>query len=317
MISSLISLVLVAGCGFIPERGVGEHSSQLVRDQSIDVAGSIRNYHLYVPADPADASTVLLLHGNGGSADQLIGVDRAKAPYTVWLDIAERENLLLIVPDGATGPNGKQGWNDCRTDAKTNPATSDTDVLSSLLDDVQARYGNGSRPVFVAGTSNGGMMSQRLADELPERLDAVAVVVASRPINNECADSTVALPILFMNGTDDPILPYDGGNIAGDRGEVLPTVGTVAHWVERNRADTSAVRTDVPDRDTRDGSRIIRLTYAGGTGGAVVMHYEVVNGGHTEPSMAQRYGRLFKRIVGEQNGDIEMAEEIWSFFDAQ
>jgi len=46
------------------------------------------------------------------------------------------------------------------------------------------------------------------------------------------------------------------------------------------------------------------------------MHYEVVNGGHTEPSIQERYSNLYKLIVGNQNGDIEMAQEIWGFFRA-
>jgi polyhydroxybutyrate depolymerase len=42
--------------------------------------------------------------------------------------------------------------------------------------------------------------------------------------------------------------------------------------------------------------------------------YEVRGGGHTEPSLTEHNRRLYKRIVGPQNRDIEMAEEVWSFF---
>jgi poly(3-hydroxybutyrate) depolymerase len=82
----------------------------------------------------------------------------------------------------------------------------------------------------------------------------------------------VALPILFMNGTEDPLVPYDGGSIPTNDSVVLSTQVTVEH-------------------------------------------YEVVGGGHTEPSVAQRYGPIYKAIVGSQNGDIEMADEVWSFFE--
>jgi len=41
---------------------------------------------------------------------------------------------------------------------------------------------------------------------------------------------------------------------------------------------------------------------------------EVVGGGHTEPSIAERYSNLFLLVVGNQNGDFEMAEEVWGFF---
>jgi polyhydroxybutyrate depolymerase len=119
-----------------------------------------------------------------------------------------------------------------------------------------------------------------------------------------------------MNGTDDPILPYDGGQIGVARGIVMSTNDSVAYWVERNGANPTATRTDLPDADTGDMSTIVRYTYDAGPGGAVVEHYEMVGAGHTEPSSAERYGRIYKAVVGEQNGDIEMAEEIWKFFAA-
>jgi len=321
----LVGLVLLlSSCGLGRDRGItNEHDDRLERDQSFEIDGTERNYHLYLPENPSNAPIVFLLHGNGGSADQILGIERTKAPFEVWLDVAFRENLVLVVPDGLVGPdfgqgwNNKQGWNDCRTDAPTNPDADDVTFLGALLDEVQDTYGLEDQQVFVTGVSNGGLMSQRLADAIPERLDAIAVVVASRPVNNECDSPTTPVPVLFMNGTDDPILPYDGGQIDGGRGLLLPTLDTVAYWVERNRADPTPIETVLADTDGGEGSTIVRRTYAGGADGADVEHYEVIGGGHTEPSIQERYSRIYKRIVGEQNGDIEMAEEIWSFFERQ
>jgi polyhydroxybutyrate depolymerase len=44
------------------------------------------------------------------------------------------------------------------------------------------------------------------------------------------------------------------------------------------------------------------------------MLYKINNGGHAEPSQTERYGNFFLSIVGNQNGDFEMANEIWEFF---
>jgi len=46
-----------------------------------------------------------------------------------------------------------------------------------------------------------------------------------------------------------------------------------------------------------------------------VVLYEVRGGGHTEPGLRERYGRLYRLIVGPQNHDTEMAEEVWRFFN--
>jgi len=153
-------------------------ASTLSVNQSITVSNTERDYHLYLPADAQSAPIVVLLHGNGGSSDQVIGLEGTKAPHKVWLDIAERENIVLLVPNGSLGPNDKRGWNDCRNDAPTNPASDDVEFLSELIDFVKGQYGSSEAKVFLAGTSNGGLMSMRLAEAIPERLSAIAVIVA-------------------------------------------------------------------------------------------------------------------------------------------
>lgn len=312
----LLGLAFLMGCtpgdsGNSPPQWPG-----LLENQRIDVLGEQRNYHLYLPTDPATASIVLLLHGNGGSSDQLLGLSGTVAPYQVWLEIALRENLILLVPDGAIGSEGKQGWNDCRTDAPTNPNTDDVQFLSDLLDRTVMSYSTGVPRVFALGTSNGAHMVMRLAEEIPDDLDGIAILVASRPVNTECSASSSPLSVLIMNGTDDPILPYGGGQIASSRGAVSSTPQTVDYWVNRNQTDVTPVTTLIPDRDPADGSSVQRFSYRNGIGGTVVEHYEVVNGGHTEPSLVERYGAIFRLIVGSQNGDLEMAEEVWGFFNS-
>ena len=318
MVVLLSCVLLLVGCGSNGTSSIDPiHEIGLQAKQTITVAGVQREYYIYLPTEPSTAATVLLLHGNsGGSSGQILGLNGKIAPYKVWLDIALRENLILVVPDGVIGPNGNQGWNDCRNDAPTNPASDDVSFISALLDNVQNSYGNSAEKVYSVGTSNGGLMTLRLADAMPERLKAIAVVVASKPVNSECVDSTVPLPVLFMNGTSDPILPYNGGQIGTDRGIVLSTIDTVNFWINRNQTDTGPVQPVITDIDQSEDSTVLHYTYANGVNGATVEHYEVVNGGHTEPSIQERYGRLFKLIVGEQNGDLEMAEEIWKFFKA-
>lgn len=286
----------------------------LLRDQSISISNQDRQYHLYLPGEPDSAPIVLLLHGNSGSNDQIIGLSGTKAPHKVWLDIARHENIILVVPNGVIGPNGKRGWNDCRNDAPTNPDSDDVLYINELIQFVQSNYGSSASSVFSVGTSNGGFMSMRLANEIPEAIDAIAIIVASKPVNSECVQPSSPIPILIMNGTEDPILPYNGGQIDSNRGEVYSTAETVDYWINRNQTDSTPVIIDVQNIDPDDNSTVNRYSYQNGIGDTVVEHYEVINGGHTEPSIAERYGNIFKLIVGNQNGDIEMAAEIWEFF---
>lgn len=70
----------------------------------------------------------------------------------------------------------------------------------------------------------------------------------------------------------------------------------------------------LPDLDKSDNSTVVRHSYTNGKNGSEVVLYSVINGGHTEPSRQEQYRRLYKRIVGNQNYDIEMADEVWAFF---
>lgn len=70
----------------------------LLENQSILVAGQERDFHLYIPQNPTNASIVLLFHGNRSTNDEILGIDRSllnrdiSAPYKVWLTLAEQEN---------------------------------------------------------------------------------------------------------------------------------------------------------------------------------------------------------------------------------
>lgn len=284
------------------------------KNNTIDISGTSRNYHVYLPQNASNVPIVVLLHGNRSSNDELLGFTNVKAPYKIWEKIAAQENIILIVPNGTNGSSGHRGWNDCRNDSEGNPDANDVLFIESLIDFVSNEQNANDSRVFAVGTSNGGHMAMRLAQEIPEKLSAFASIVASNPVNSQCVNSTVPISALFMNGTDDPINPYEGGAMAGNRGEVFSAQATIDYWINRNQTDTNVIVTDFSDIDTSDDTTVKRQLYANGTNNTEVAFYEVIGGGHTEPSIEERYGDLFKVVVKAQNGDIEMATEVWNFF---
>jgi len=296
----------------------------LVKDQTLQVGELTRTYDLYIPERRGDdpLPLVVLLHGHMGDADLMLGKNRKAAPYKRWLDIAAREGLIVAVPNGAVGSDGYRGWNDCRADAQTNPKTDDVAFIDRLIEAVAVRAAVDRRRVYVHGTSNGGNMVYRLAQELPDHFAAFAAVVAAMPARNACREPTRPVSLLIMNGTDDPILPYRGGPVgrrARDkeaRGTVLSTADSVKYWLARDGITTDPAVTDVPDTDPHDGSTVHIERYTGGKSGSEVVLYEIRGGGHTEPSRSERFGLLYRLIVGKQNGDMEMVDEVWKFFSA-
>lgn len=295
----------------------------LVKDQVLNIDNLDRTYDLFIPDGETSGARplVVLLHGHFGDADVMTGENNKAAPYKVWLSIAQREGWYLIIPDGEFGSDRQRGWNDCRGNTRVNPQTDDVKFINSLVDTVASQYSINQNRVYAHGTSNGGIMSYRLAQESSDRYRAVAAIVASMPEQNKCSEPTSPTSVLVMNGTEDPLLPYQGGGIGKSefsqrrRGSVLSTTEAINYWLTRNQISSPAQERVFPDKNRRDGSTVHLTEYKDNDRNIEVVLYEIRGGGHTEPSLTEHYHRLYKRVVGSQNKDLEMAEEVWQFFE--
>ncbi|MYM92181.1 prolyl oligopeptidase family serine peptidase, partial [Rugamonas sp. FT82W] len=142
-----------------------------------------RSYLLATPDQPLAGARplLILLHGRGGSAAQVLGRGRLPSPLSLWLEIADRERWIVVAPNGVNGSDGKSGWNDCRADAPGNPRVDDIGFIKAIIDAAVARGEADPARIYVMGMSNGGIMALRAASELGERLAAVAAVSAGAP----------------------------------------------------------------------------------------------------------------------------------------
>jgi polyhydroxybutyrate depolymerase len=305
----LLYVVLLTLMSCSSTRLTKEYRNTLQTNQHISIQGIERSYHLFNPSQKANSPIIFLFHGNGGSADNIAGLSHVKAPYIPWFDIAVNEGLILVIPDGTIGPKNSQGWNDCRNDAPRIPASDDVGFITTLLDTLKTSLRYDDRKVFMVGTSNGGHFVMRLAQEIPHRMIAFASIVASGPANSKCNTSTIPVSALFMNGTEDPLVPYLGGKT--ENGTVISTDSSIAYWVKRNGTQTTPFITEFPQKSS---SKVISYRYVKGANDTEVMLYKIEGGGHIEPSRRERYSFLWTAFAGKQNGDIESAEEIWAFF---
>ncbi len=308
-------LILTASCknDDLPS----EIEKNLSLNQKIVVDDVKREYHIYIPDEPSNKPVVMVLHGGGGSADQALGLPNKDSPQKLWLSLAEQHNFIVIVPNGTIGPANRRGWNDCRSDWDEQTQTDDVAFLSTLLDKIKTRYNYDDKRVYVAGVSNGGFMTLRLAMEIPEKITAIAAVIANMPFNTECADATIPISALFMNGTQDSLVPYNGGDMSDDRGTVLSVDDSIEYWKIRNGITGDPIEETIEDINTQDGCNVVKYLYQNGTNNTEVSLYKVINGGHAEPSIAEKFGPVYRAIVGNQNYDMEMATEIWSFFEGK
>ncbi len=158
-------------------------------------------------------------------------------------------------------------------------------------------------------------MSYRLACELTDKIAAIAPVAASMSdfLYYNCAPSE-PISVLFIMGTEDPLMPWEGGEIRFGRlrlGRVVSAFKTVQFWAEYNECISESRRRYLPDKAPSDGTRVWRKRYARCNGGTEVILLGIEGGGHTWPGGLQY---LPERIIGKTCRDIDACEVIWSFF---
>lgn len=274
-----------------------------------------RTFIIHLPSDynrSVKLPLVIALHGRGGNGAGMRILTRKGFNH-----LAERDGFIVVYPDGI-----ERNWNDGRMDEEANDRAhrdniDDVGFISALIDYMIEDYNTDPKRVYLTGISNGAIMSYRLACEIPHKIAAIAPVDGNIPIMlfPECSPS-LPVSVLAINNTDDPLVPYEGGEIIGGirkikLGKVLSVDESVGFWVKKNMCSNEPVITEEPDRDPRDGTRVTRTQYINNNDGSEVILYSIDGGGHTWPGGVQY---LPERIIGKTCRDIDANEIIWSFF---
>lgn len=297
-----------------PQLGVADH---LHENLSVKVDGYPRSFAAYVPGDTAGRPMplVIVLHPHKADVTDALGKGFAPMPTAVWQDVAEREKFLLFYAQGLVARDGDYGWNDCRIASPANPISNDTKFITTLIDYAAAHYNLDEDRVYVAGVSNGGFMALRVAQEAADRVAAVVAGVAQQVRNSECDAPASPVSVLFMYGTQDPLIPPDGGAMEEGRGALYSAQESIRVWARWNGiADAAPQKHDVPDRDPEDGVRLEYTALTDPDTGVSVAAYRMVGGGHAIPSIVMPQPWWLTALYGRRSHDIEAAEAMWDFF---
>ncbi|HLQ47261.1 MAG TPA: PHB depolymerase family esterase [Planctomycetaceae bacterium] len=280
--------------------------------RTIKVGDLSRTFYLHVPPKlPRDKAVplVLMFHGGGGTPAFAEGESK-------FSELADREGFLVAYPEGI----GKS-WNDGRnnlTIVAQRDNIDDLGFVAALIDDVAKEHKVDAKRVFSTGISNGAIFSHHLAANLSSRIAAIAPVVGGlAETSRDKFQPEKPVAVLILQGTDDPLVPYNGGDIAlpggAKRAGIVATDETVKKWVEHNGCQREAVQEELADKAPNDGCRVKKFTYAKGKDGTEVVLFRIEGGGHTWPNGVQY---LPERLIGKVCRDINGTEVIWEFFKA-
>lgn len=267
----------------------------------ITVGAEVRTYWLYIPPgqDKAKVAPLLfVLHGSAGSGEVM-----RKVTQQGFERIADKEKIVIVYPDAL-----ERRWND------QDGTVDDAGFLLAVADKLTVSGIADGKRMYMAGISNGGMMAQRMACEHSDRVAGIATVAGSMPekLAGICKPSR-PIPVIIIHGTEDPIVPWGGGAVAGfeEFGKVLPARETAGFWAANNRCRGTAVIVPEPDRDPKDGTRVHLELFTDCTANADVSLVAIEGGGHTWPG---GYQYLPERFIGKTSRDIDANQMIWNFF---
>ncbi|MCS4490276.1 MULTISPECIES: PHB depolymerase family esterase [unclassified Corynebacterium] len=197
--------------------------------------GQERQY-LFNPAAQPSGDIFIFLHGSTQSAQVIRHFSGNQ-----W-DRLNDYGLHVIYPEGI----GRH-WNDGRKYFAERTRLLETDDAAFINELARSIAPNGR--VFCGGFSNGGHMVFRLLHEYPGLISGALIIGATQPVAEEflcSAHGYIPTPTLLMHGTDDPIIPFAGGDIQlvsrNNRGRVLGLEDTAHYYAVLNRENRLATR---------------------------------------------------------------------------
>jgi polyhydroxybutyrate depolymerase len=268
---------------------------------------------------------VVLLHGRDQDAAEV-------ARLTHFNEFADKDSIIAIYPNAANGrwnigagqppPYGRgpyrrrgpygPGYPGPRRPQGENregpPRATDMQFLNRVLDKVATHYSVDTRRIYAVGLGEGGFMAIRMGCNMADRIAAVAAAGAAMPKTLNCIPSR-PIPALFMNGTDDPIVHFDGGRYKDGLIHLLSAEDTAKEWARLNHCAEKSSESKLPA--LQKGSKDTKIyLFDGCKENAQVALYAVKDGGHTWPG-GEQY--MNEKEVGKTSHALDANETIWSF----
>jgi polyhydroxybutyrate depolymerase len=293
--SLAVLLLILSTCLFSCRKN--KSSAKTYRfNETIMVDGLSRSYMLNLPPgyyESTGFSLVIAMHGGGGSASQFETTSKLTAK-------ANASGFIVVYPEGTGIINTWNAGTCCGSGVTNN--INDVKFISQLIDKLIARYKINPKKIYATGHSNGGMMSYRLACELPTKIAAIAPNGSTMVVTQACNPSR-AVPVLHMHSKLDQHVLYTGGYGNGVSGVYCPPLDSVLNvWSLKNNCTTTG-------EVVISNSNYTQKRWRNCTNNVTIDYYLTNDGGHGWPG----------GLPGGPNSDtpstsINANDLLWNFF---
>jgi polyhydroxybutyrate depolymerase len=289
---------------------IGFSNAQTNVTDSIQFQGYYRTFITHIPSSYTGSDSVPLvfvLHGGGGTANGMISFSEFDLE-------SDTSGFIAVFPQGAVpASSGGFTWADGRGTPADTAGIDDVGFISALIDNLNNHYEINNSKVYACGMSNGGFMSQRLAVELNNKIAAVASVGSTIDSSQVSTyQPALPVPVLLINGVDDPFVPFDGGQVNGSQGYAISSFDLFNFWFQKNNCTGQIDSIQLPDIVPSESSTITKYYNHNCDCNSQIVLYKVNGGGHTWPGVPNFWYEL---IAGQTNEDIHASVEIWGFFN--
>jgi phospholipase/carboxylesterase len=201
---------------------------------------------VHLVREPLDSSSslpplLLLLHGIGSNEADLFGL----APYL------DARFLIVSARAPITMGAGAYGWFNIEFTprgmvADMEQARKSLDLLPRFLDELVNHYHADERCVYVAGFSQGAMMSLATALNWPKKITGVVAMSGRFPsqvLEGELNEEALkGMPFMVTHGIYDPVLPIEEGRTVKKNLEALPVELTYREYPMGHEVSQNSLR---------------------------------------------------------------------------
>ncbi len=295
--------VLGAGCGSDDEGTAAQPSptspapdaapaAPRSTDREVAVEGGDRSYRVVTPpGDTGDTElpVVVAIHDAGNTVDGMIEATQLQRA-------AVQHDFAVVLP--AAAEEAERTWNAgfC-CGAGPSVGLDDMAFLDAVIDEVAADERVDADRIYLAGVSNGAVMAYQYACERSERVAGVGSVAGT--MDPESCQPSEPVSVLEIHGTDDDVVPFDGGEMPDFVQATRPAISAealVEHWAEANSCSEEPI--------TSGNDPVTRTTWGQCEADATVELIAIEGAGHT----------WYASEFGPVDGAVDATGELLRFF---